>query len=547
MRRVIIPLFMLLLNQPSALGQWTSDSAVNTLVCSETGNQKSVKSVSDGTGGVYLAWIDERSGNAGIYAQHINDLGETTWAASGAEVCSGPGVQYLNIDRLSTGEIIVIWADNRSGDFNLFAQKLDDSGNTLWTGNGLPVCVAPGYQSTAMIDIDDFNERIILAWTDHRSDTTAIYCQSLSFNGVVQWAENGIPACIEDGDRYLEDMVSDEMGGTYLVWSDTRSGMDGIYMSRITEDGSTTWPTNGVPVCTAADDQLNPQVACTGQYGAVVVWTDYRAGIGYIYAQRMDANGLSVWPSDGVPVCDTNSYQGFPTIVPSTEGRTIISWEDFRGDHSAIFAQCIDSTGLIQWEANGVRLSDSDNGMEYPQSIVDGANGAIVSWMHFVNDDYELHCQRIDESGNILWGNSGSAVTTESCDGTEHSISGDGNGGAILSWPAARISTDADVFTQLICPNGNLGFCNVGISETELYSEGLLYPNPASDLVSIQVKNSPCKGYRLLDALGREVKAEQFPTRSMRFDVEVSHLPSGIYTVMLDTQAGPAVARLVRE
>ena len=74
-----------------------------------------------------------------------------------------------------------------------------------------------------------------------------------------------------------------------------------------------------------------------------------------------------------------------------------------------------------------------------------------------------------------------------------------------------------------------------------------IHPNPASDLVSVQVKNSLCTGYKLLDALGREVKAEKFLTRSMRFDVEVSHLPSGIYTVMLDTQAGPAVARLVKE
>lgn len=102
--------------------------------------------------------------------------------------------------------------------------------------------------------------------------------------------------------------------------------------------------------------------------------------------------------------------------------------------------------------------------------------------------------------------------------------------------------------TSTQCLDIEVAVGSTGLADgTSPRTEVRLVPNPASDLVSIQVKNSPCKGYRLLDALGREVKAEQFPTRSMRFDVEVSHLPSGIYTVMLDTQAGPAVARLVKE
>lgn len=93
----------------------------------------------------------------------------------------------------------------------------------------------------------------------------------------------------------------------------------------------------------------------------------------------------------------------------------------------------------------------------------------------------------------------------------------------------------------------------VAVGSTDIAGGGLpqpeirLMPNPATEQVTILVRNGSCTGYKLLDALGREVKAEQFPTQSMRFDVEVSHLPSGIYTVMLDTQAGPAVARLVRE
>lgn len=46
-------------------------------------------------------------------------------------------------------------------------------------------------------------------------------------------------------------------------------------------------------ICTEINDQTEPTIVSDGSGGAIIVWTDYRAGTySDIYAQRIDANGI---------------------------------------------------------------------------------------------------------------------------------------------------------------------------------------------------------------------------------------------------------------
>ena len=51
------------------------------------------------------------------------------------------------------------------------------------------------------------------------------------------------------------------------------------------------WTPNGVPVCVASNDQINPAITADGAGGAFVVWRDKRSAPARIYAQRLDADG----------------------------------------------------------------------------------------------------------------------------------------------------------------------------------------------------------------------------------------------------------------
>lgn len=80
-------------------------------------------------------------------------------------------------------------------------------------------------------------------------------------------------------------------GGMILVWIDARNGSDkegayDIYAQRVSSAGAPQWTANGVPVCTAANDQNYPVLVSDGAGGAIITWQDLRNGGSDIYAQR---------------------------------------------------------------------------------------------------------------------------------------------------------------------------------------------------------------------------------------------------------------------
>jgi len=62
------------------------------------------------------------------------------------------------------------------------------------------------------------------------------------------------------------------------------------------------WQPDGVPICTAASSQFGPKIVADGSGGAILAWYDGRSGtFDYpIYAQRVNAAGVSQWPANGV-------------------------------------------------------------------------------------------------------------------------------------------------------------------------------------------------------------------------------------------------------
>jgi hypothetical protein len=86
-------------------------------------------------------------------------------------------------------------------------------------------------------------------------------------------------------------------------------------------------------------------------------------------------------------------------------------------------------------------------------------------------------------------------------------------------------------------------FCQVpptGVTRPEASSDIQVFPNPASDYVTIRTTEK-VTNIRLLDNLGRvvlEVDQPQFP-------LSVKELPNGVYYLQLEKNSGPAVQRVV--
>ena len=109
----------------SGAAQWTADGVA---LCTAAGYQGSPSIVSDGAGGAIVTWPDPRSEdpvNYDIYAQRVNASGAVQWAADGVALCTAAGDQYpYGIVSDGAGGAIVTWDDRRSGDVDIYAQRV---------------------------------------------------------------------------------------------------------------------------------------------------------------------------------------------------------------------------------------------------------------------------------------------------------------------------------------------------------------------------------------------------------------------------------------
>ncbi|UCF04982.1 MAG: choice-of-anchor D domain-containing protein, partial [bacterium] len=228
----------------------------------------------------------------------------------------------------------------------IYAQRIDADGSIYvgWTPDGEEICTATGYQYEPQI-ASDGAEGAIITWRDWRSGNNDIYAQRIDASGVVQWTTDG-EAVGTAGASYNIQIVSDGAGGAIITWEDIRSGAGNpdIYAQRIDADGSTHvgWTPDGEEICTDTGYQNEPQIASDGAGGAIITWEDSRSGNSDVYAQRIDASGTGQYVPSGTAICTAIGEQNYCQIISAGIGIAIITWEDNRdSENTSIYAQSI--------------------------------------------------------------------------------------------------------------------------------------------------------------------------------------------------------------
>lgn len=166
----------------SGVAQWPQHGRP---VCLASGLQTSSRVVEDGAGGAIVTWADSRSGVSRIFAQHIDANGASLWLGDGIPMTSPTGAaQTIPAIISAGGGAIVIWIDARNGNNDIYAQRVDANGNLLWGDGGVAVCIASGTQTEHVL-ISDGTFGGLAAWADFRSGNFDIYANRIFPSGVV--------------------------------------------------------------------------------------------------------------------------------------------------------------------------------------------------------------------------------------------------------------------------------------------------------------------------------------------------------------------------
>lgn len=557
-----------------SLAAWPNDSAQNLAICTASSNQLTPQICSDGSGGVFIVWNDNRGASGDIYAQHVLPAGtvDPTWPANGLVVCNAASNQRApSIVADGGGGAIVAWDDFRTGNYDIYADRLLSSGlDPAWPSNGRALCQAAGDQISS-IAISDGSGGAFIAWQDQRAAAgDDIYAQHVRMDGTLDpsWPADGRAFCTAANVQQRLKGIPDGTGGAILAWQDQRSGTgtDDIYAHHILSSGlpDPAWPSDGRLVCGAAGLQQSPSISTDGGHGAIVTWYDQRAGStnSDIYAHHLLSTGSldPSWPLGGTAICTASGNQQFPVLIGDGAHGAIVGWADGRTASFHIYAQRVLASGAVDpsWPTDGVAVCPAANSQANPAIVSDGNGGAVLSWTDFRSDPSagNIYAQHVLVTGvtDPSWAPDGNALSTATGSQTVPRTVPDMGGGEIATWIDLRNGgTNVDVFAQRIEANGQLGGNLAGVpSEPErAFAIRAVYPNPWNGrLLDIQYTVSTATyslRLELKDVCGREVWTSEAETLTGTHSavIAVTHpLKPGIYFLVLRHGSESAAVRL---
>jgi hypothetical protein len=212
------------------------------------------------------------------------------------------------------------------------------------------------------------------------------------------------------------------------------------------------WPLDGLGLAVGVGDAIRPAAIPDGQGGFFVVWQDRRAGNVFdIYAQRVNSAGVAQWTPNGVVICSAENFQGEPVVVSDGEGGIVASWLDLRnGSHSDIYAQRVNSAGVVQWAADGVALTTAIGEQTGVQLVPENTGGAIAAWTDNRSGTNKIYGQRITGAGVVQWTSLGVGICNNSGEQVDHMVVSDGTGGAIYAWRDKRSDPLGDLYASRV-------------------------------------------------------------------------------------------------
>jgi hypothetical protein len=433
----------------------------------------------DAQGYAIVVWSDMRTGIPNVYAQLISPQGVPLWDDEGIAVAAYPAIQAKPAVVAVEDGWIVAWADCRvdvtyegyyGGD--VWAQKLTYAGQRMWPDNdytGVCVDAFPGSVSDLFV-VHDNQGGAIFAWADDRTNNTDIRAQRVDAFGVVAW-----PSVLNVTDvPYWQAGISadgDGSGNMLLAWQDQRTVNDRyIYAAKITSDGQVPWGSNGICVSCLPGYMSSVSLCSDGNGGCYVAW-HFENIIADIMVQRLNGNGQPYWTVNGIVLCNASYDQRDVEIELSETNGTpdgcIAVWEDMRvnGGIIEIYAQKVSPDGQMLWTTNGVKtIGDAGpNGTGAPRvkprCSSDRAGGMICTWtdtraaLNWYQSD--VYAQQVSSTGTLNWQEDGMPVNAD--DGEQYFpvIMPDNNDGVFVFWSDIRAGLGGIRLQRLDIPTGN--------------------------------------------------------------------------------------------
>jgi len=433
----------------------------------------------DSNDNLFLVWKDDRDGPARFYAQKykynsVNGLYEKQWA-NDIQITTANNKETPRVAVSGTTNFYIIGADDRNGNKDIFLEKYNSAdGGEVWNGVKVNVDANSADQIKPDLTVDS-SGNIYIVWMDNRSANWDIYAQKYAPTGSNLWAVDlKINSDAGVADQENPKVAVDDEDNFYVVWEDKINGDKDIFLAKFDPNGNTLFAGKKINTDNSELDQYEPAIVFDGSDYFYISWSDKRNCQPDIYAQKYSKLGDistgegEIWASGDVKVNDDvlpDAWRTKSSVAYFDENAIYFSWEDNRNGNNDIYSAKFDFTGNKLWDYDLIMNSSADSVQGAPDIVVDSMGYGITVWEDSRGGDYDIYAARYKDIGFFTRTNVPITVTGAKQKGTypngdpppdnlpiykysETFISDAngkisiGNGTTVIEWDAYSFSTD---------------------------------------------------------------------------------------------------------
>ncbi|MEO0075274.1 MAG: T9SS type A sorting domain-containing protein [candidate division WOR-3 bacterium] len=404
----------------------------------------------DANGNYIVTWMDGRLGDWNIYAQRFNQTGQAIGTNFLVNDYHTSFQGYPKIATHVNGSFVIVWQDERFNNADIFTQVFDANGNRIGNNFRVNDDNTTQNQISPNITIDPAGNFLVV-WTDQRQGNSDIYAQLFDSN--YQPINNNF--------KINDDLTNQNQGAPaiasiptrkyWIVWDDCRNNNYDIYLQNLNSNLAFIGSNIKINDDIASSQQRCSWLAQDGAGRLIVVWEDERDGNCHIYGVRLDSLGNILQANFKVNDDSTNAHY-YPSVSANHEGDFIVCWSDNRNGNFDIYAQKYSAQGIPI--GNNFKVNDdlTTASQWYPVVSCDSTGNAVIVWSDYRHNNYDIYAQRFDTQTNPIGSNFivNDVLNDEQLYAT---VNIHKNGNFVICWMDSR-NGDFDIYAQRFLANG---------------------------------------------------------------------------------------------
>ena len=397
----------------SASAQWSSNPLVNLALADDSNGSDQVqpKLVPIGQGGWYVSWFDSNPGTSppvgyDVFYQRLDSNGVEKFQHDGLMVAdlTNSSTEDYGLDVDTSGNALIAFLDTREGaNQQVTAAKMGPFGGARWGRRGVQLTNDSSFHAAPKIT-GTSDGSIVVGWT---SDSNVVL-QKLDTNGIPQWG-SGIVFSLSGYNYSLADLHAADNGSVIVSWVSNKGfgSNSQLRANKVSATGSLLWGAGNVDIFDVGSLQFGnfPYFVYDGNGGAVFAW--YTNSPLQCFAQHIRADGSEAFPHNGVAGSgNTVNVRVAPAAAyRKATDEVFMFWteEDFNQVMNGVYGQKFDSTGALQWGANGLSIVPLGADQQIFISTVQVGTGALVFWVDMKGfGSSTIQAARLNDAGTTL-------------------------------------------------------------------------------------------------------------------------------------------------